>query len=69
VSAQPQISQSEMCVRCKTPLSYVGVVDFRTGGTTGATLLFLGEWAEMSEEKLSLELFNCPQCRMVELKR
>jgi hypothetical protein len=44
-------------------------VDFRTGGATGASLLFLGQWAEMNEEKLSLELFNCPQCRMVELKR
>jgi hypothetical protein len=69
MSVQPEIDQSEMCVRCKTPLSYVGVVDFRTGGATGASLLFLGQWAEMNEQKLSLELFHCPDCRMVELKR
>jgi hypothetical protein len=69
MSVQRQPDPAEMCVRCHTPLAYVGAFDFRTGGGTGASLFFLGQWAELSEEKLSLQLYRCPECRMVELKR
>jgi hypothetical protein len=69
MSAQSPQDAAQMCVRCKIPLSNTGSVEFRTGGETGAALLFFGQWAEMGEDTLSLELYHCPQCRMVELKR
>jgi hypothetical protein len=69
MSAQPNVDPNEACVRCEIPLSYVGVFDFRTGGETGAALFFLGQWAELGEDKITLQLYNCPRCRMVELKR
>ena len=56
------------CLRCGSRIELVGVQEFRTGGSTGATHFFLGQWAELGEGKLPLELFVCPACRHVELR-
>jgi hypothetical protein len=47
-------------------MSSMGVERFRIGGTTGGWKLLFGEWAEVSEEMLSLEVLACTACRTVE---
>ena len=37
------------CQACKTPLQYLGLEQFRIGGTSGAAKLFFGELAELGE--------------------
>jgi hypothetical protein len=56
------------CLRCGAPISSDGVHEFRTGGSTGATHFFLGQWAELGEEKLTFEVFACRDCRHVEFR-
>jgi hypothetical protein len=45
-----------------------GIQKFRTGGTGGGWKLIFGEWAELGEGLLALELLGCPECRYVELR-
>lgn len=56
------------CLRCGSPLTSMGVEEFRTGGTSGGWKLIFGEWAELGEEKLTLEVFACARCGHVELR-
>ena len=58
----------EMCLRCGKELQSLGVVELRTGGTTGGWKLLFGEWAELGEDMLKVELQACPACRRLELK-
>jgi hypothetical protein len=56
------------CVRCGGPLKSIGVEQFRVGGSSGGWKLLIGEWAELGEEMLSLEVFGCLRCRRVEMR-
>jgi hypothetical protein len=56
------------CVRCGSPTESLGVERFRTGGTTGGWKLLFGEWAELGEDMLDLEVLACRTCRHVELR-
>lgn len=56
------------CVRCDVRLESYGVEHFRIGGTTGGWKMLFGEWAELGEDMLPLELAACPQCRRIELR-
>jgi hypothetical protein len=56
------------CLRCGSTISSDGIHEFRTGGSTGATHFFLGQWAELGEDKVTLEVYVCRQCRHVELR-
>ena len=56
------------CLRCGTELHSIGVEQFRVGGTSGGWKLLFGEWAEVSEEMLSLDVLACPKCRKVEMR-
>jgi DNA-directed RNA polymerase subunit RPC12/RpoP len=56
------------CLRCGTELHFFGKEQFRVGGTSGGWKLLFGEWAEVSEEMLTLEMYACPRCRKVELR-
>jgi len=56
------------CLRCGFQLKEIGVEQFRVGGTSGGWKLLVGEWAEVGEEMLSLEVLACPQCMKVELR-
>jgi hypothetical protein len=58
----------DACLRCGTPVESIGVEEFRTGGTSGGWKLLFGEWAELGEEKLKLEIRACPTCRQVDLR-
>ncbi len=56
------------CLRCGSPLRSIGVEEFRVGGSSGGWKLLFGEWAEVGEEMLSLEVLACPSCRKVEFR-
>lgn len=56
------------CLRCGADLCELGAADFRTGGTGGRWKLLFGEWAELGEEMISLELLGCQECRRIELQ-
>jgi hypothetical protein len=56
------------CLGCGASLMALGTRDFRFGGMTGGVKLLLGEWAELSEDKLRFEVLACPDCRRVELR-
>ena len=56
------------CVRCGAALETLGIEEFRVGGTTGGWKLLFGEWAELGEGKLKLEVRACTTCRTVDLR-
>lgn len=64
-SPQPDATQ---CLRCGGPLSPMGREKFRVGGTSGGWKLLFGEWAELGEDMLELEVLACGRCRKVELR-
>ena len=56
------------CLRCGNPLTEWGTHEFRTGGTPGGAKLLFGEWAELGEEKIPLELRYCGACGQVDIR-
>jgi hypothetical protein len=56
------------CLRCGGVLESTGVEEFRIGGTGGGWKLLFGEFAELGEGKIPLELLACRRCRHVELR-
>jgi hypothetical protein len=56
------------CLRCGGPLKSIGTEQFRVGGNSGGWNLIFGEWGELGEDLLSLELLGCTQCRKVEIR-
>jgi hypothetical protein len=56
------------CLRCGGPLRSIGVEGFRVGGTSGGWKLLFGEWAELGEDLLTLEVLGCLRCRKVEMR-
>jgi hypothetical protein len=56
------------CLRCGGELRSIGVEQFRVGGSSGGWKLLLGEWAELGEGLLSLEILACVSCRKVEIR-
>ena len=59
---------SVRCLRCDVELRDLGPAEFRVGGTSGGWKLFFGEWAELGEDMVALDLLACPRCRHVELR-
>lgn len=59
---------SVRCLRCDVELRDLGPAEFRVGGTSGGWKLFFGEWAELGEDMVTLDLLACPRCRHVELR-
>ena len=60
--------QVPKCIWCGKQMQSVGVREFRTGGTTGGWKLVLGEWAELGEGMMKLEVLACPACRRVDFR-
>lgn len=54
------------CAVCRRPMQPLGQLPIRTGGTSGGWHLLLGEWADMTEGVLPLDVFRCSTCRRVE---
>ena len=61
-------ADADACLRCGSPLQSIGVEQFRVGGSSGGWKLILGEWAELGEGLLSLEVLACSNCRKVEIR-
>ena len=58
----------DTCLRCGASLSSLGIEEFRVGGTTGGWKLLFGEWAELGEGMLKLEVRACTVCRTIDLR-
>jgi hypothetical protein len=58
----------DRCLRCGGPIQSMGIEDFRVGGNSGGWKLLFGEWAELGEGMLKLEVFACGSCGKVELR-
>ena len=56
------------CLRCGRTIESLGIHEFRTGGSTGAAHLLLGQWAELGEDKVRLEILSCRACRHLEVR-
>ncbi|MEW6171584.1 MAG: hypothetical protein AB1510_00740 [Bacillota bacterium] len=61
-------STDSVCLRCGAKLELLGVEKFRCGGTTGGWKLIFGEWAELGEQMIPLEVWACPHCRKAEFR-
>lgn len=60
--------QAEQCLGCQGPLQSIGVEHFRVGGLSGGWAMLMGQWAELGENILDLEILACRACRRVELR-
>ena len=54
------------CPACKTTMESLGQLPIRVGGTTGGWHLLLGNWADMRESILPLDVYRCDTCKRVE---
>jgi len=59
---------ADLCLRCGGPIQSMGIEEFRVGGSTGGWKLLFGEWAELGEGMLKLEVFAFGSCGKVELR-
>jgi len=55
------------CQTCNLEMEFAERADFRVGGTSGGWNLLFGEWAELGESMIPLQIYVCPQCGRVEL--
>jgi len=67
MSGEPH-APGDTCLRCGAELHALGETDLRTGGSRGAWKLIFGEWAELGEGTMKVELLACPRCRRLELR-
>ncbi|TMG31131.1 MAG: hypothetical protein E6H93_07355 [Chloroflexi bacterium] len=58
----------DSCLGCRGPLQSLGVEHFRVGGVSGGWAALMGNWAEIGEGILDMELLACRNCRRVELR-
>ncbi|MEO6798197.1 MAG: hypothetical protein ABI401_02265 [Candidatus Dormibacter sp.] len=56
------------CLGCKSPLQSLGVEHLRVGGVSGGWRMLMGDWAEVGEGILDVELLACRNCRRIELR-
>lgn len=56
------------CLRCHRELVSLGTPNFRIGGSSGAAHLLFGNWAELGESTVALEVLACDSCGHVELR-
>lgn len=54
------------CYACQSKMQSLGQLPIRTGGVKGAWHLLLGDWADVAEGILPLDVYRCPQCKRVE---
>jgi hypothetical protein len=59
---------TDLCLGCHGPLQSIGVEHFRVGGVSGGWAMLMGQWAELGENMLDLEILACKACRRVEFR-
>jgi hypothetical protein len=52
---------------CGTAMEFAEKANFRVGGTSGGWKLLFGEWAELGESMIPLNIYVCPQCGRIQL--
>ena len=57
------------CMRCQTPMESLGVENLRTNGTPSEVTPLVGEWPDLGENTLPLEVLTCRNCGYVEFRR
>ena len=67
MSKEPQ-QTADACLRCGQPLWTFGEQEFRVGGSKGGWKMVVGEWAELGEDMVPLEMLACRSCGKVELR-
>jgi hypothetical protein len=50
------------CYICKGELEFLGQIPVRAYGTGPVARLLFGQWAEVGEETLPIDLFRCKKC-------
>ncbi len=55
------------CVSCGQYAQLIYTAKFRIGGTSGGWKLLFGEWAELGESMIPMDVFVCPNCGKIEL--
>ncbi|MFL5679680.1 MAG: hypothetical protein ACJ77B_03680 [Chloroflexota bacterium] len=68
MTIEPTARRDDECLRCGGNLTNHGVEQLRVGGTSGGWKMLLGEFAELGEGMIDLELRSCDRCRMVEFR-
>ncbi len=63
---QPKSPAHIQCPECKLDMDEILDVPFRIGGSSGGWHLMFGQWAELSEDLLALNMFICHQCGRVQ---
>ena len=58
----------DACLRCGSPITSFGIEQVRVGGTGGGWKLLFGEFAELGEGMIALDVFVCRTCRHVEFR-
>lgn len=56
-----------VCPNCKVTLQYIDTKDFHEGGGSPKSHFFFGGWAELSEGRITFDIYYCPRCGRVEL--
>lgn len=59
-------SSPRKCPNCGSRMVNIGAVGFRIGGTSGGWKLLIGEWAELGEDKIPMNIFVCEKCDKIE---
>ena len=54
------------CSACKSEMDSLGQLPIRVGGTTGVRHLLLGNWADVKESLMPLDVYRCGTCKRVE---
>ncbi len=55
------------CIACGNIFRFLYNANFRIGGTSGGWKIVFGEWAELGEQMLPMEVYACPICGKIEL--
>ena len=56
------MGESVMCQSCGVDMVFAVKAPLRIGGTAGGWKLILGEWAELGEDMLPLDIWVCSNC-------
>lgn len=61
------MNEDRKCQTCNVEMELAEKANFRVGGTSGGWKLLFGEWAEVGESMIPLEVYVCPQCGRIAL--
>ena len=60
------MSEFKKCSSCGSTLVFSHEANFKVGGTSGGLKLLFGEWAELGENMIPMNIYVCPNCGKIE---